>query len=240
MMCYGSSKSISIVSLLYNLNAQYRKCIYDERTLYAKIHGIGYCQCTERVDKRREPAWDKVLLVMQMLKTRELVIWMDADMRIKNMLISPHAIFDMYPQKSVIFTPDTGNKGINCGVIFVRNTTYVHAYLRRIYQYEQFIHHPWWEQAAILHDRKIHAKEFNDNNIIVNHEYLNYIASAKVKREVPFFAFAKHTASGHTNSKYIIGSESCNVLTPLIMTRRSATTIIKDTVNNFRKKIRIN
>ncbi len=40
--------------------------------------------------------------------------------------------------------------GPNAGLFFIRNSAWSFEFLRAIYQQEQFIHHPWWEQAAII------------------------------------------------------------------------------------------
>ena len=155
MTCVGHGE-IRLISLLHNLPREYEKCALKERKFYAKLHGIEYCQFTERIDASRPAAWDKILLLLKNLKERKYVVWFDADVYIKNVLISPKAIFGMYPDKRMIYTPDLNNTGINSGVMFARNSSYVHKYMRRIYNYSQFINDPLWEQRGILHDRDLY------------------------------------------------------------------------------------
>ncbi|HVA50007.1 MAG TPA: putative nucleotide-diphospho-sugar transferase [Pirellulales bacterium] len=40
--------------------------------------------------------------------------------------------------------------GPNAGLFFIRNSAWSFQFMHAIYQHEQFIHHPWWEQAAII------------------------------------------------------------------------------------------
>jgi hypothetical protein len=197
MTCIGQGE-IRLISLLYDLPFEYKRCMWKTRTFYANLHNIEYCQFTKRIDTSRPTPWDKILLLIQNLKERKYVIWFDADVWVKNMLVSPKAIFGVYPHKHIIYTPDMYNEGINTGVIFVRNSSFVHDYMRRIYNYSEFIDDSWWEQRAILYDRWLYSDEFSENNIVVQHEYLNYVGT----RPFPFFAFTDHTAGGYNLAKY--------------------------------------
>lgn len=156
---------------------------------------MEYCQFDTRVNALRPPAWDKILLLLDNLKLRTYVVWLDADVKISNVLVTVKSIFGMYPLKKVIYTPDMHNKGINTGVMFVRNSSLTTRYLHRIYNYTQFISNPWWEQAAILHDRRLYPDEFERDHAVVDHEYLNFVG----ERPLPFFAFAQHPAGGYGN-----------------------------------------
>src|SRR5206468_832150 len=40
--------------------------------------------------------------------------------------------------------------GLNTGNFFVKNSAWSKAFLERIYQQEQFIQHPFWENAAVM------------------------------------------------------------------------------------------
>jgi SAM-dependent methyltransferase len=47
-------------------------------------------------------------------------------------------------------TPWGNHDGVNSGLFLIRNCDWAIAFLDEVYRQDQFIHHTWWEQAAII------------------------------------------------------------------------------------------
>ena len=197
------------------------------RVAYAAIHSLQYCEYKQSLDKSRPMSWSKVLAIQAMLRTHSYVAAIDADCIIRNPLVSIAAIFALYPSADNIHTPDYGNKRLNGGVIFVRNSSYSVRYWNRIYhQPRETIFSAIWEQKAIIDHMISRPAEFSEHSKIVRQENLNFVAGWKdlangksvapgEARKTPDFVFIQHAAGGtrgaRATQKYnMLAKESCD------------------------------
>jgi hypothetical protein len=114
---------------------------------YCLRHGYAFRCRTGGFDESRPPAWSKVLFLLQELPHCDWLFWTDADSLVMNSAV-PLTWFldDAY---DLVLSRDRYN-GLNTGNFFVRNTAWARAFLERVYRQEQLVHHPLWENAAVL------------------------------------------------------------------------------------------
>merc|ERR1712187_270776 len=109
--------------------------------LYAERHGYTYIMAQEVVDTRRPPAWSKVKLMEQEVKSGrwDWVVWADCDTYFMNMSITLESVLFTYagqegrspagsvlelnPEVHMIVSEDSAM--LNTGIFFVRCTDWV-------------------------------------------------------------------------------------------------------------------
>lgn len=100
----------------------------------------------------RPVGWYKVDLLHRLLLTHDTVIWVDADALIvdtsRNILSRTSPQVPLWLSRSGIGR----NYSLpNCGVIVAYKSARLADFLDLVWEQRQFLDHPWWEQAAILH-----------------------------------------------------------------------------------------
>jgi hypothetical protein len=115
---------------------------------YAALHGYDLhvvpCKCDGR-----PPAWGKIPALQNLLVAYDEVLWLDADV----LIVSPEEdLASLVPEASLqaltVHVNKTRSVVPNTGVWLVRSGML--PYLAQAWEMTQHIHHPWWEQAAII------------------------------------------------------------------------------------------
>lgn len=111
----------------------------------------------------RPPSWMKIYLLIQEIKSKkyDFILWIDADacfIRVdKNILDEVKLNKDFYLVNHICTIGQIkGFPGLsvqcerpNMGVMLIKTTDWSKQFLENIWQQEEFIHHYWWEQAAL-------------------------------------------------------------------------------------------
>ncbi len=117
---------------------------------YAERHGYDLHTHTQSVDASRPPAWSKILLLRDLLKRYELVVWLDADLVIVDG--RKDLARELEPDKFLYLVEHAYNdeRIPNAGVMMLRSGETAARFLDEIWALEHYMHHEWWEQAAIM------------------------------------------------------------------------------------------
>ena len=120
---------------------------------FAARHGYDLVLRTDLVAPERPPAWSKIRLVRDLLDRYEEVLWVDSDAIFVD--ISKDIADVMRPGKDLYlvehrWAANDEWRCANTGVFLVRSTDWSRAFLDQVWQQEQFVEHPWWENAAVL------------------------------------------------------------------------------------------
>lgn len=115
----------------------------------------------------RPASWAKIQYLLTNLEenTYHYVLWIDADAIINNSRYDLLSVID--PSKYIYLSKDFNS--INCGVILLKNNFYNKQLLSNIWNSTQYLHHHWWEQAALI--------DIIDNNLNDIQTYIKYIPS---------------------------------------------------------------
>jgi hypothetical protein len=119
---------------------------------YAARHGYDLVLSTEPIAPERPPAWQKIALARRLLDSYEDVLWVDADAIFLD--ISQDVADLVRPGKDLYLVEHVWEGGrarsANTGVFLVRATDWSRSFLDRVWAAEEWIDHPWWENAAVL------------------------------------------------------------------------------------------
>jgi galactosyl transferase GMA12/MNN10 family len=119
---------------------------------YAALHGYDLVLSTEPIAPERPPAWQKIALARRLLDSYDEVLWVDADAIFLD--ISQDVADLVQPGKDLYLVEHVWEGGrarsANTGVFLVRATDWSRNFLDRVWAAEQWIDHPWWENAAVL------------------------------------------------------------------------------------------
>jgi glycosyl transferase family (putative galactosyltransferase) len=114
---------------------------------YAGRHGYELVTSTQD-DPRRPPAWAKVPMLREALRSYDLVLWIDADAVIVD---GSHDIADELAPDRFLGLVRHGEQNVpNTGVMVWRAGALAADLLDRTWRSPRFINHPWWENAALL------------------------------------------------------------------------------------------
>ena len=118
---------------------------------YAAEHGYELFVLRERLSRGRPPAWDKVVLLHSLVAMHELVVWIDCDA-----LVLPGApdIAGALGRNRFLHLVEhrSANGRIpNTGVLALRGGDRSSRFLEHVWAQRRFVHHRWWENAAVNH-----------------------------------------------------------------------------------------
>ena len=129
-----------------------RPCIESIRS-YGERHSHPFFFFDYPAITDRPAAWSKIPILLHLMQSRPEIkyfAWIDADAMITNPTFPLRYLTDMLERhfKYVLYCIDTGNN-LNSGVGLYKNTLYVRNFLSKVWEYDEYIEHPWWENAAI-------------------------------------------------------------------------------------------
>lgn len=121
---------------------------------YCREKGYGFRAYKSGWDATRPHSWSKLLFVRDALRTYEWVFWMDADAAITNPKISLSS-FITGDEKMVVcrvrhLNETRRDEILNCGVFLLKAGDFSERLLETLWNKEEFINHPWWEQQAFI------------------------------------------------------------------------------------------
>jgi hypothetical protein len=116
---------------------------------YAERHGYEL-RLGESDDHGRPPAWAKVPFLRALLGEYDEVLWLDADLAILDGTrdIADWVAPDAY--QALVEVRIEVLRSVNTGVWFLRARERTHEFLEAVWDSTAYIHHQWWENAAVL------------------------------------------------------------------------------------------
>jgi hypothetical protein len=140
-----------MISVITAFNSDFRKlgAICLSSMIHYELSGIGgeIKSSARRIPGSfdRPASWFKLPEIKGEMKAgANFVLWVDADA----IITGKQNIQDLIDPCSDL-TIATDENGINCGVMAWRSSEKTLKFLDRVWEREEFIDHPWWEQAAI-------------------------------------------------------------------------------------------
>jgi hypothetical protein len=143
---------------------------------YAKKYNYNFKSYTIPSSEQRPQSWFKIKLIQSILnnKNYDFVLWIDADAfflrydtNILNYINKKKDIYLVAHYVNVHKGSRFQNtkltiKRENCGVMLIKNSKFSKDLLKKVWEKEEYINHPWWENAAVL-DLFGHRAEINGN-----------------------------------------------------------------------------
>jgi hypothetical protein len=113
----------------------------------------GWSVIVNRVDRAcgRPTSWGKVPLLLELLRSYDLVGWIDADALIVDG--SRDLAAELRRGKHLYWVEHahpSGETTANAGVMMLRSTRWARRLLERAWACEDLIEHVWWENAALM------------------------------------------------------------------------------------------
>ena len=156
------------------LGAEYKKSVElctQSQEDYALRH--GYTRITDEsvYDSKRPFAWYKISLLQKYLSQYDFLVWMDADVLIMNPEIELEVFINMLKSSSFMFIGHDLNS-LNMGVFVIRNCPLAHEFLADVWNKTEYLHHVWWEQAAVIDFWK-NSQKYKPHIDILEHRHIN-------------------------------------------------------------------
>jgi galactosyl transferase GMA12/MNN10 family len=100
----------------------------------------------------RPAPWAKIPLMQQMLGRYDLVLWIDADAAVVDCSMDIADLLETRDLMGMVAhrTPEGVDPIPNSGVMVLRSRRRVRRFLEDVWGSTQYLHHKWWENAAIL------------------------------------------------------------------------------------------
>jgi hypothetical protein len=112
---------------------------------YADRHGYELIVSRE-ADASRPPAWAKVPMLREAIDTFDLVVWIDADA----VIVDGRDDIAGELERELGLVAHAPAGVANTGVMVLRSGSFTRALLDEMWADTRRIHHPWWENAALL------------------------------------------------------------------------------------------
>jgi hypothetical protein len=116
---------------------------------YATRHGYELELRTEILDPTRPAPWSKVVLLRELAREYELLLWLDADLVVVD--TSTDIAGELEDGRFLYLVEHHTKEGRmpNSGVVMLRGGDPTIAFLADVYAQEDLVTHRWWENAAI-------------------------------------------------------------------------------------------
>lgn len=124
---------------------------YPTFSAYAKRH--GYDLIVARENRTGRPAsWAKVPALLQALGEREYAFWIDADAIVMDDSLDVATVLPADSYQGLVCHEFTNPRRElpNTGVWLLRSDARSVGFLNTVWNSREFIHHDWWENAAVL------------------------------------------------------------------------------------------
>jgi len=140
----------AIVTCAIGNHAAFLPLIEPSLRAYGAKFGYEVLIHTASADESRHPAWSKIKYLLDALATHGEVIWIDSDALIVDLSRDLRKDVARRTDFAWVIHHFDDAEHPNSGVVFVRNTPRTIALLKAVYDQEDLIEHPWWEQAALI------------------------------------------------------------------------------------------
>ncbi len=135
---------IAVVSAFTPDYAPWAERFAESKADYCRRHGYTFKLHRDGFDASRPAAWSKLLFVDWVLHDHDWVVWMDADVEIKNPAIMLEHYLDT--DKNLVITSDVA--GPNSGVFALRACQWSLDFLDELWNFNDNVTHRWWENRG--------------------------------------------------------------------------------------------
>ncbi|MGD0464922.1 MAG: hypothetical protein ABSB74_20750 [Tepidisphaeraceae bacterium] len=141
--------SFAVVSMATDEMRELRDISFPNKQAYCQRHGYKWIGETKTRDASRPPSWSKILILADLCMNRSVdwAFWTDAD----SVIVRPDWKLETLADESADLVVARDINGINMGVFLMRMGGMTLQFLLDAYSLTQYIHHRWWDQAAIRH-----------------------------------------------------------------------------------------
>lgn len=135
---------------------------------YGNLHGYELIVLRDTEQNGRPGAWAKIPALLDHLGRYEIVLWIDIDVLILEVELDVGGEFREDADIGLVFHNAEYGDLPNTGVMLVRNTIASVTFFQHIWEQSDLVHHPWWENAAVIrllgyHHPSIPTKEDTPN-----------------------------------------------------------------------------
>jgi hypothetical protein len=117
---------------------------------YAEQHRMD-AVLLNRIASDRPAPWNKILVVKELFsRGYEFVFWIDADAIFVDFTRSIEDVIDPGKNLYLVKHKIDSNDVPNTGSFLIRNNAWSHAFLDTVWEKHEYIHHKWWENAAVI------------------------------------------------------------------------------------------
>jgi glycosyltransferase involved in cell wall biosynthesis len=140
----------ALASLAVGPHQELRGIARETLETYANRHGYELHLGEDTLAPERPVSWSKVQMIRDLLKSYDVVLWVDADAIIVDPSQDIAALIE--PGKFLyVVQHEIGEQRIpNLGVFMVLAGEPTERLLDEVWRSTEFINHPWWENAAVL------------------------------------------------------------------------------------------
>jgi len=116
---------------------------------YAERHGYELLLHSNVPDIGRPAPWAKIALLRELVRQYDLLLWLDADVMVVDQSVDIAS--ELEPDKFLYLVEHRydGTRMPNSGVMLMRGGNQTEAFLDEVWAQSQFVHHKWWENAAV-------------------------------------------------------------------------------------------
>jgi len=140
----------AIVTFAMGQHAAYLPLIEPSLREYAHRYKYDVIIHSESADESRPPAWSKVKFLLEALANYDEIMWIDSDALLVDVSRDLKKDIQRKTEMAWAIHHIRGEDYPNSGVLFLRSTPRTSAFLAAVYEQEDLIDHPWWENAAMI------------------------------------------------------------------------------------------
>lgn len=142
---------------------------------YAQMHRLD-ARMLNTITSDRPAPWHKILVIKQLFAEKyDYVVWVDSDALFvdyrKNIADELEEGKELYLVKHLIESREVPNTG----VLVMRNSEWSNTFLDMVWAKEEYVHHQWWENAAVIDILGYHSLLNKDRPNTLNHDAIKRI-----------------------------------------------------------------
>ena len=150
---------------------------------YCETFCLDFIFAHKRTYLERHPAWERLPLILHHLANYDYVVWIDSDAFFYHDRDVKEFIADN-SEHDFIFSKDIRNRGLNTGVMVVKNTPYAVDFIKRwAYDEELYRNNPrpkFWDQGVLLGMYDKNLLDIRTNSLVVDYLVLQHFLSSEL------------------------------------------------------------
>jgi hypothetical protein len=166
-----TAKNIALISLCEGTDqyvATFGPCI-DSVKEYCQTYGYDHFFYGTSAAPERPVSWSRIPILVNLMRENPLCdwfLWVDADAMITNPRFRIELLTEvMVTQRRLVMFSIDGANNLNDGVALYRNDPRTIEFLEYLWSCEEYIHHPWWANAALV-KAQVERKEFFESFVL--------------------------------------------------------------------------
>jgi hypothetical protein len=179
---------------------------------YCETHGYDFYCRTEGIRTDRAIGWEKIQIICDHIDKYDYIFYVECDAMIMNHTIRIENLIDDNYDITTSIHKNANEYEINAGVLLIKCSEWSKNFLNKLCKKEEFHHHNWAEQAAIINELKTNTETRKHFKFVSNRYFNSYAHKWYPEDNFQIGDFVLHAAGSSNDYRFQLFNEMKNYI----------------------------